>query len=66
MAYFIINIESKDETLRLTPQGDRKGVILTLSEAKGKNLILFSIIGMSSFALLRTTPRGIYPLGMTG
>jgi len=23
MAYFIINIESKEETLRLTPQGDR-------------------------------------------
>jgi len=39
MAYFIINIESKDETLRLTPQGDKKWVILR--HEVPKNLIPF-------------------------
>ena len=50
--YFVIM------TLSLSPELMRR---VCEGEAKGKNPLLFSIIGMSSFALLRTTPRGIEP-----
>jgi len=35
------------------------------AKRRGRISSFFSIIGMSSFALLRTTPRGIDSLGMT-
>jgi len=41
-------------TLSLSPELMRRG-------SEGEESPLFSIIGMSSFALLRTTPRGIEP-----